>query len=479
MELNMNSDQVLAALISIGETPGKNDKVAMIKTCAKSKQFVAVLEAGLQPHITYGVAKRQPSVASGTDGRQFNDSTFSMLDALAARHLSGNAALAAIEEQCRQLTPESEELLWRIITKDLKGGFGESTVNKAIPKLILDFPYMRCSLPKEAKLENYDWAIGVLSQEKADGMFFNVDSDAAGEVTMSSRQGTQFPLDEFAVMVDEIKATFPSNTRLNGEIEVVRDGRFLPREIGNGIMNHVQDGGKFSEGDKPILKLWDMLPLDRAVPKGRYPESYLSRVTSLSDYVYECSNESGIRMIDTRIVHSLEDAYKHYAELLALGKEGTVVKCPNGIWMDTTSKHQCKLKLEFEVDLKIVGYEAGKGKNESTFGSIIAETSDGLLRVCVSGFKDKPGIGWLTRAQIWEMKDELLNTVMTVRANGIMRPSVSNKLHSLFLPRFVEFRRDKIEADTLAQVFEQEEAAKDAAGKGDAELGRFSEKLAA
>ena len=200
MELNMNSDQVLAALISIGETPGKNDKVAMIKTCAKSKQFVAVLEAGLQPHITYGVAKRQPSVASGTDGRQFNDSTFSMLDALAARHLSGNAALAAIEEQCRQLTPESEELLWRIITKDLKGGFGESTVNKAIPKLILDFPYMRCSLPKEAKLENYDWAIGVLSQEKADGMFFNVDSDAAGEVTMSSRQGTQFPLDEFAVM---------------------------------------------------------------------------------------------------------------------------------------------------------------------------------------------------------------------------------------------------------------------------------------
>ena len=232
MELNMNSDQIMATLISIGETPGKNDKVKMIAACAGSKLFVHVLVAALQPHINYGVKKRLPPMASDTDGRQFDSSTLIMLNALAKRDLSGNAALDAIAEQCRQLTPQSEELLWRIITKDLKGGFGDSTVNKAIPKLLAEFPYMRCSLPHETKLEDYDWIIGVFSQKKADGMFFNVDKDIVGEVFMSSRQGQQFPLDQLSDIVNFIDSHFPNDTRLNGEVVVlIVDKGFAPRSV--------------------------------------------------------------------------------------------------------------------------------------------------------------------------------------------------------------------------------------------------------
>jgi DNA ligase-1 len=468
MNLAMTSDQIMATIDSIAATSGKNDKVSMIAACSGSEDFVRVLKSAIDPTVTYGVAKR-PALIGENCGSQFDTGTWALISDLANRSLTGNAAIEAIAGEMTALTAQSSELFWRIISKDLKAGFGDSSVNKAIKGLIPEFPYMRCSLPKEAKLEEFDWELGVFSQEKADGMYFNVDVDAVGNVAMSSRQGSQFPLDEMQDIVDVISGSFPFSTRVNGEVEVERDDTILPREIGNGIMNHIQDGGKFGPGERPILKLWDAMPLTAAQPKGKYNVKYVRRFSDLRKALGGYSKECCVRVIDTRIVHSLQEAYEHYAELLELGKEGTVVKDPHGVWADTTSKHQVKLKLEFEVDLKIIGFEPGKGKNESTFGSIITETDEGLLRVNVSGFKDKPGIGYMTRAEIWAKKDELLNTIMTVRANGIMKPSVEGKLHSLFLPRSVEFRRDKHVADSLQRVFDQyEDAIKNAAIKAEA-----------
>jgi len=46
-------------------------------------------------------------------------------------------------------------------------------------------------------------------------------------------------------------------------------------------------------------------------------------------------------------------------------------------------------------------------------------------------------------------REELLNTVMTTKANSIMRPSKSGGLYSLFLPRWAECRLDKTEADDI------------------------------
>jgi DNA ligase-1 len=146
--------------------------------------------------------------------------------------------------------------------------------------------------------------------------------------------------------------------------------------------------------------------------------------------------------------------------MLAAGKEGTIIKDGVAIWRDGTSKQQVKLKLEAECDLVIVGFTEGNGKNKATFGSIRAQTSDGLLEVGVSGFKDKKQKGMPTRSEINDMRKELLGTIMTVKFNDIMYPSEDGKLYSLFLPRYAEFRRDKTTADSLERVIEQYEAAK-------------------
>lgn len=379
---------------------------------------------------------------------------FNALDALSTRKLTGQAARGMIAKLLAYVPHDPaaavslRTALQRIILKDLRAGFDASTVNKVRPGLIPTFPYMRCSLPKDVKLGEWDWAAGVVSQEKADGMFANLDISADGAVTLSSRQGTEFPMEPFAELAAEALRRLKPGTQNHGELLVMRDGVILAREIGNGILNSVAKGGEFGPGEQPIYMAWDQIPLDAVKAKGKHAVGYAERLSGINAQLAATipNREALIRLIDTRIVHSLDDAYAHYRELLGQGKEGTIIKRHSAIWRDGTSKEQVKLKLEVDVDLEIAGFVPGNGKNAGTFGSITCRTSCGQLVVDVSGFTDAK------RAELHANRNDVIGRIMTVRANSIMPPSESNNLHSLFLPRYVEIRSDKAQADSLERV---------------------------
>ena len=131
---------------------------------------------------------------------------------------------------------------------------------------------------------------------------------------------------------------------------------------------------------------------------------------------------------------------------------GAVAKADD---LQIDSKDQVKFKLEVDVDLKIVGFRDGTDgkRTAATFGSVICQTSDGLLEVAVSGFKREMEL------YLHENRDSVMHKIMCVKANEVSKPSESNELHSLFHPRFVELRDDKYEADTLQDVIDQFEAA--------------------
>ena len=115
------------------------------------------------------------------------------------------------------------------------------------------------------------------------------------------------------------------------------------------------------------------------------------------------------------------------------------------IWKNGTSKDQVKVKLEAEIDLKITGFNKGNGKNSELFGSLICESSDGMLSVNVSGFKDKD------RKEIFDNFEFYKNEIITVKANALMKHP-KEESYSLFLPRFVEMRQDKTVADDLTTI---------------------------
>lgn len=461
--MSCTSNDIFDIVESIGATSSKNDKVSIVKQHHSNELFRKVLVYTLDPLKTFNIRPMDPATTSNftLGGSVFDDATWKLLDNLANRDITGNAAIEAVDAEFSRLDPKSANLLWRVINKDFRAGFSDSTVNKAIKDLIPEFPYMRCCLPKDTKLAEFSWEEGVYSQEKADGMFANVSYEFGGVVQITSRNGTPYPYKPFEYFVASVVEDLEPGYQYHGELLVVKSGEILAREIGNGILNSIQQGGSFAADEEPLYKVWDRVELSSVVPKGKDPHPYKMRFAGLKVLI-EKSTSAYFQLIETRVVHSLAEAYKHYGEMLALDREGTIIKDGNAIWRDGTSKQQVKLKLEAECDLMIVGFTEGNGKNKELFGSVLCQTSEGLLEVGVSGFKDKKQNGLPTRLEIHNMRDELIGTIMAVRFNDIMYPSEDGKLHSLFLPRFVEFRRDKSTADSLQRVIYQLEAAKQA-----------------
>lgn len=452
----MNSSDIFDVIEQIAQTPGKNDKTALVATYIKEEAFLRTLVYAYDPFKTYGVRQFLDVDAVGSE--RFDDSTWRMLDDLVARRLTGNAALDTIKSHMLRLDLASQELLRRVILKDLRAGFSESTINKARKGTIPSFPYMRCSLPKDTDFDKWDWEAGVLSQEKADGMFVNVAMMDTG-VFMFSRQGTPLPSRGFIDVLNELHERFEAGQQLHGELLVKKDDAVLAREIGNGMLNKVIKGGDWAPGCYPILKLWDSVPLSN-IESGQYAAPYSARLRAIHEAL-RSTEGAYVSLIETRLVHSLKEAYAHYKAKLLEGKEGTIVKRPTMPWRDGTSKEQIKLKLEAPCELRVVGVVPGSGKNASTFGSLLCHSACGQLVVAVgTGIDDK------LRKEIHDNLDDWIGAIITAKANGIMYSSDADKKpHSLFLPVFVERRLDKDEADDLSRIEAQFENAVNMAGE--------------
>lgn len=463
-DLAVDSTFVFGIIKDLDSDSSKQHKVETLKNFSHLPLLQAVLEAAYDPGISYYVAEKSlekvfAQVTPKSNG-QFGPEVWTLLQDLSSRRLTGESALASIGIVASLLNKPSGELLKRILLKDLRCGIGDSTINKAIPGLIPVYPYMRCSLPASSNINKWDWSKGAISQEKADGMFANVDLNDDGSVVIRSRQGSVFPAEQMVWLHDAVRQTLDRNTQTHGELVVFdmnsSSQKPLPREVGNGILNSILSGGELLPNHQVVMMAWDQIPLDEAKPKGKYKVGYAARLTSLVRQVSDIKTLSGsIRIIPTKLVKSRAEAFAHYKELLAAGKEGTVVKSPEAIWADGTSKDQVKFKLEVSVELEVKDFEAGTigSKYESTLGALVCTSACGKLVVNVNGRGDA------MRDEVWNNKLDWLGAIVTVKANAIMAPSEEGKPHSLFLPVFMERRLDKTEADSLEEIQAQFEAA--------------------
>lgn len=371
------------------------------------------------------------------------------LISLSSRSVTGNSAKVHLENILASLSEDDASVLELIIKRDLKCGVSTSTINNVWPDLIPTFPYQRCSLPKHVDLDSWDWDNGIYSQCKADGLYAAL-SLKDSIISIRSRNGSIFPLEEFGDIVSFAKTHLLDSTETHGEMVVYKDGKQLPREVSNGLMNSVQQGGRLEYGEIKFL-IWDQIPLEYAVPEGHYKKKYSERIVPLESLPN--NPESPIQLIETKIVKSIKEAMAHYLELISNGFEGTIIKTKTGFWRDSTSKEQVKLKVECNIELKAISLNPGNGKNEDLFGSIYCESTDGLFSVNVPGYKDAE------RKEIFEnWAADYEGNVLTVTINNIMPPSGKKTTYSSFLPRFVEWRNDKTEADTLQRIIDQYES---------------------
>ena len=150
-----------------------------------------------------------------------------------------------------------------------------------------------------------------------------------------------------------------------------------------------------------------------------------------------------IALVESTVVHDLSEAQALFKRLLSEGQEGIILKSLNGIWENKRAKHQIKFKGVFDCDLRIVGWEAGTGKNAGRLGALPLESEDGLIKVSVgTGFSDR---------QRDTITKEMIGQICALEFNGIVQ-DVRTGVYSLFLPSFKEIRFDKNRADTFEEI---------------------------
>lgn len=434
-------DKIVDQLKEIKATSGTIQKTKLVAQFMSDEDFMNIIVLMLNPFLTFGVSNLDRLPVITNDPYWGKEDFYRVFDQMAKRELTGHAALEALAHLWSAGVPLG--LLNDICNKQTGAGFGVAAVNKVVPKLIPTFPYMRCSRPDEVKIP-LNWEEGVYVQFKEDGMFINLDVSESGEVAMRTRQGTPLPIDRFPHLVRAAYGRLKHGTQTHGELIVYKNAVLMNRQEGNGLLNSVIDGGDFAMDEFVSFVAWDQIPLSCVVPKGRCHTPYDERFAPL----IELGKSGHIVCIDYKICYSPAEAKAYKREILLKGGEGTVKKRRKMIWEDRTSKDQIKDKVVAECDLKIVGYRPGKGKNAELFGAVIGRSRDDLLEVAIgiSSMSEKLAL------YIHKNREALMFTIMHVLFNSITEPSPSNELHSLFLPRMDELRKDKLEADSLSEI---------------------------
>jgi len=391
----------------------------------------------LSPFVTFGV-KKVPT-HGGPDGQGLPWEVFKKLaEQLAKRELTGHDARDAIE-LCLKTATQDEWNGWyrRILTKDLKCGVSDKTINnvaKATKKKEFAIPLFTCQLAHDSSGHEKKVCGKKLIQVKLDGVRVLTIVYPDGRVDQYSRNGKEL------VNFEKIKAQFATATAGLTEA-VVFDGEVMSSSFQD-LMKQVHRKSDVS-ADDAVLHLFDYVPL-KNFQKGIWdmPQTYrLNKLKAWKDRWAEQTENIQVLGHEEVDLDSMvgQVRYKEInAQAIAGGYEGIMIKDLDAAYECKRSVSWLKLKPFIEVSLTVVGVEEGSSgtKNENNLGALICEGEDDgkFIRVNVgSGYSDD------LRRELWDNKETVVGQVVEVRADAATQ-SQDSEHWSLRFPRFIRFR---------------------------------------
>lgn len=362
---------------------------------------------------------------------------------IASRKVTGMAAIELVESLLGELSTDDAVILRRVIERDLRMNIGATTINAIWSGLIAKPAYMRCAVFSKKTAEKIKYP--AYCQLKSNGEYIEITKNGS-VVTARTRAGEPA---EYPIIFNEM-ANYADGV-YTGELTV----KGVPdRSMANGLLN-----SKNPPHSDIMLELWDYITLKEyniALAKNRKNKCtipYEERFTSLVNTV-SLNNSSHVSVIETHMVSDYNEVISHTKKWIKLGLEGSVLKDKSGIFEYTTSKHQLKLKLKVEVDMRCVGFEPGTmgTAREGKVGSIIFENDERTIIGSCSGFTE-------------EMLDDMtyngekyIGKILEVAFNDLVKTD-KNDFYTFSHPRFNGWRFDKTEPDTLQRVIELRDAA--------------------
>jgi hypothetical protein len=434
---------ILSIINELTSNSSTNKKLEILNENKENKILKEFFRLSLDSSISFYI-KKIPYYKNDNGNNILLLDAMKELSNLSERIYTGHAGIAFLSGLLAKCSDDDAEVIKLIIKKDPGCGVSYTTVNKVWSKLIEVWPCMLCERSTEKNLSNIKYPAVI--QEKSDGGRLNIVYED-GKISIRSRNGSYANFyDCFDNDVKIFHEHLNCNFVIDGEVLFLDDnGNVMERKKGNGYFNKaIQNTITFDEAYNAIVNIWDIIPLDD-FKKGKGTKIYIDTL----NFIYNVFKEEGtnvlkFHMIRSRVVDNKQQALLFYKEMIEKGKEGAVLKNFNSVWENKRSKNHVKLKIENEVELKVVDIEPHKKKDE-WIGSLICESSDGYIRVNVgSGLKDDDRK---------KDKNNYIGKVISVKSNGIIDSNGKDTL-SLFLPIYKGVRLDKDEADTLKDIQE-------------------------
>jgi DNA ligase-1 len=358
-----------------------------------------------------------------------------LLEGLRTRSFSGHRARDAILETMKRFDSlEWNNLCRRVITKDLRCGISEKTLNKVLGKTEWKIPVFTCQLAQDST-DQPKKLKGIKRLEcKLDGV--RVLAVVQGtDVTLYSRNGKQF--ENFPQIADAIEDSRKAFFNIPHGGRFVLDGEI----VGESFQKLMKQAHRKTDAvtDGMVYHVFDIIPLDSFV-EGHYNAQQYKRIEML-ERVRELLPESGPIQIMNGLDVDLDTAEGHdimqrYAEAAVEGGfEGIMIKSMDAPYLCKRTDSWMKWKPTITVDLKIVGFEQGTGRNADRLGAIICEGDDNGRHICVnvgSGLSDGD------RDEYWRSRDLLLGHLVEIQADAVTQNQDGS--YSLRFPRFLRFR---------------------------------------
>lgn len=402
---------------------------------ADAQAFLFNCYQAYNPFYTFNV--KQVPETHGLEGKENDWPVFwALLESLRTRSTSGHSARDAIERCSERFdSDEWNNLARRVLIKDLRCGITEKTLNKVLGKTEWKIPTFTCQLATDstdrpAKMK------GIKRLEcKLDGV--RVLAVVSGNAcTLYSRNGKEFVnFPQIAEAILDNRKAFQYGRSTGGHF--VLDGEIVGESFQK-LMKQAQRKTDV-ETSGMVYHIFDVIPLNE-FKEGHCNLQQHKRIDWLESARARLEETDCLRImngldvdLDTAQGHDVMDRFAKDA--VANGFEGIMIKDLDAPYECKRSSFWMKWKPTITVDLTVVGFEEGTGRNLGRLGAIIYEGVDNERKIRVNvgtGFSDSD------RDEFWAIRDKLLGFIGEVEADAITQNQ--DGTYSLRFPRQVRFR---------------------------------------
>ena len=456
----MEFDTLVDTLKKLESTTKTSEKVELLQSLKDADIDIALdfFQKCLDVKYQFG-CKQLPDYPENEPDRP---SSYHFVEIAYTRLLEDKTGISAfLDAVIHTLTRDEYMLFTRICKKDPSCGVSVALVNRVWEHAI-DTGIKLCKAePYSVKMmKNIKYPCYV--QKKEDGArclcFVDTENSTVKFLSSSGKEYTCLIELENEIWQSQYFFSLEHNNEsfvLDGELVVLdNNNNIMPRKEGNGFLTKSIRGTiTESEAERIRFVIWDYIPFSEyycnKTPSLPYHER-LRLVKLLTKY------GDAFTSIDTKTANDIQEIIAEFKKRLKNGDEGVIVKNTNFIWEGKRIKEQIKLKLDLDTTLQVTGWKYGaKGtKYETMLGSLECFSSDGKVCVSVgSGFSDAFRKQFVKTYQ----RSDSISMFVEIRSNGLIK-NANDDTYSLFLPRFIEIRLDKTEADDFEMIQKLQDA---------------------